>query len=102
MGGSRVYKTQETHSATVRMLGYPECVLDAAIVIARLASCGLGLLPSQCCTHSLLPDACGVQEADDERNVDDLADVQEVHVKERRNTKAYLSKKQVTEVAKSR
>ena len=70
------------------MLGHTECLLDAAIVMARLAGCGLGVLPSQGCTRSLLPDACGVQEAGDERNVDELADVgrvQEVHVKERRN-----------------
>ena len=49
-----------------------------------------------------MPDACGVQEAGDERNVDELADVQVVHVKERRNRISYLSKKQETEIAKSR
>ena len=61
-----------------------------------------GSFPSQDCTRTLLPNACGVQEAGDERNVDEMADVQEVHVMERINRKAYLSKKQVTEVAKSR
>ena len=67
------------------MLGHTECLLDAAIVMAslRLAGCGLGLLPSQGCTRSLLPDTCDVQKAGDERNVDASVHVQEVHVEER-------------------
>ena len=84
MGGSRVYETQEAHSATLCMLGHTEYLLDRKFVMARLPGCGLGSLPSQGCTRSLLPDACGVQEAGDERNVNDLADVQDVDFKEGR------------------
>ena len=102
MGGSRVYETQEAHSATVGMLGHTECLLNAAVVIGRLAGCGLGLLhhrvvPVHFC---LMPAVC--KKEGDERNVDELADVQEVHVKGRRNRKAYLTEKQETEGAKSR
>ena len=42
MGGSRVYETQEAHSATVRMLGHTECLLDAAIVMAQTCQLWLG------------------------------------------------------------